>query len=178
MKTAILVGLIMVVSVAVFGISFGVGGGANIIGIVGIPLGIDIPFYTLSSNIVLPLSNQIALTGNFEYLALPSSLISQGVSGSVFLLTGGVRRYTYGLPANAVRTFIGLDGGILSGSFSSSSQTAIIGNAIIVGPNIGMTIQMTKMLIVYMEGAARIILSSNGGGVSFDDINVGLNINL
>ncbi len=181
-KMAILVGLIMLVSVAVFGISFGVGGGANVPGIVGLPLFTNALLYALSGNIVLPLSNQIALTGNFEYLT-PTSLENlEGFSGSLFLLAGGIR-YTYGLPTDAVRTFIGLDGGMLSGLLSISQTTPYyaslqIGNDIVVGPNIGMTIQMTKMLLVYIEGTARMVVGSIGTGLSFDDLNVGLNFNL
>ncbi|MGC8630687.1 MAG: hypothetical protein ACP5T1_06880 [Thermoplasmata archaeon] len=176
MKVAIVVGLCVLISALAFGIGIGFGGGANVLGIVGIPLFINFPFYTLSGDVVFPLSGQMAVTGNFEYLALPSLFALAGISGNVFLLTGGVR-YTYGSPADSVRTFMGLDGGVLIGSLNYSSQTAI-GNDAVVGPNIGMTIQLTKILLVYIEGAARIVIGSNGTGVSFDDLNVGLNFNL
>ena len=123
---------ILAMGTMIFGFGIELGAGMNTIVSLGIP--------TVAVGATMPIMGAFSLTGQFDTLFSTGSTSSNSSSMAFMILGGG--RYTFNM--GSMKTFVGVDGGILTNFSAGSSQIPIFG--INAGANFG---------IFYVKGAMR-----------------------
>ena len=128
--------LILAMGTMIFGFGIELGAGVNIMSVFGISAAIP----TVAVGATMPIMGAFSLTGQFDTLFSTGSTSSNSSSMAFMILGGG--RYTFNM--GSMKTFVGVDGGILTNFSAGSSQIPIFG--INAGANFG---------IFYVKGAMR-----------------------
>ncbi|WP_036223687.1 hypothetical protein [Mesoaciditoga lauensis] len=134
-KLLVIAILTLAMSALVFGFGIEIGGGVNMLSL----LGLSAPIPTVAAGVVVPIMGPFSLTGQVDALFS----FSDNSSMAFIILGGG--RYTFDV--SNMKIFAGVDGGIMTGFSSTQSGSQMLP---IFGVNGGVNFGM-----FYLKGAMR-----------------------